>query len=498
MKRRQGWLFFIFLLLAISIITLINTNFKLGLDLKGGSQLTLQLIKNDNKVTTQELEAVKSVLDRRVNSLGLSQSNLQTLGKNQIVVELPGQLDRVSAARVLGETAMLEFGIQENDTKDKYIRLDSYRGQIEPLIKKYESKNKLKLDINDVKDIDKTLLRIEDSLGYQTNKNYDTFKKLNDLDRYIKKEIAKLFVKTDLTGKDLIKAGSNQQQTNSNWQVTLQFNKEGAEKFANITKSIAGKDILLGIILDDESISEAVVGLEYFKSGITGGNAVISSNSFNAETAKELEVKLRGGSLPIPIEIIESNKIGPLLGTRNITKSFYAGIAGLIFVGLFMVFNYRLLGFISVISLIFYGIYNLAIYSLIPVTLTLPGIAGLILSIGMAVDANILIFERIRDELIDGNSLVKSINNGFQRANSSIIDGHLTTLITCIALYWRGPSFVKGFAATLGIGVLTSLFTSLNCSKTFLSFLTSYQSLRQKKYFIKDKNLFKSNNISKI
>ena len=149
-----------------------------------------------------------------------------------------------------------------------------------------------------------------------------------------------------------------------------------------------------------------------------------------------------------------------------------------------MIFNYRILGFVSVISLIFYGFFNLALYSLIPVTLTLPGIAGLILSIGMAVDANVLIFERIREELIDGNTLIRSIDSGFKRANSSIVDGHITTFVSCFVLFILGTNFVKGFAATLGIGVVISLFTSLNCSKTILRFLTGYQSLRQKNFYL--------------
>ena len=149
-----------------------------------------------------------------------------------------------------------------------------------------------------------------------------------------------------------------------------------------------------------------------------------------------------------------------------------------------MIFNYRILGMVSIISLIFYGFFNLALYSLIPVTITLPGIAGLILSIGMAVDANILIFERIREELKIGNTLIKSIDTGFVRANSSIVDGHITTLISCLVLFLIGTNFVKGFAATLGLGVFVSLFTSLNCSKTILRFLTSYQFMRQKKLYL--------------
>jgi len=153
-----------------------------------------------------------------------------------------------------------------------------------------------------------------------------------------------------------------------------------------------------------------------------------------------------------------------------------------------MIFNYRVLGFVSVLSLVLYGFFNLAIYSLIPVTLTLPGISGLILSIGMAVDANILIFERIREELYDGNTLTRSIDSGFQRANSSIVDGHITTLLSCFVLFLLGTNFVKGFAATLGIGVLISLFTSLNCSKTILRFFITYQSLRQKNLYLPRNN----------
>ncbi len=484
MKRRQGWLFLIIFLLFISFFSLLNNSFQLGLDLKGGSQLTLQLLKQEGKVSNEELESVKAVLDRRINNLGLSESNLQTLGTNQIIVELPGQQNPASAARVLGQTAMLEFGIQSPNSSDKYRDLDRVRNKIEVLLKNFENINNRRIDDNTKKEIETFINEIELELNYKTDVDSEVFSRLQDLGSSVKKEIAKLFIKTDLTGKYLINAGRNQQQSNSSWEVSLTFDNEGGEIFANITKDIAGTEKLLGIILDGESISEAGVSSQYAQSGITGGRAVISSSSFNAETAKQLEVNLRGGSLPIPIEIVESNTIGPSLGSKNIIKSFYAAIFGLLFVGLFMILNYRILGFVSVFSLFSYGIFNLALYCLIPITLTLPGIAGLILSIGMAVDANILIFERIREELKSGNTLVKSINNGFQRANSSIIDGHLTTLITCLILFLLGTSFVKGFAVTLGIGVCISLFTSLNCSKTLLSLLTGYQSLRQKKYYI--------------
>ncbi len=492
MKRRQGWLFFIIFLIAFSIYLLINYPFQLGLDLKGGSQLTLQLIKDKGLVTKDELESVKAVLDRRVNNLGVSESNLQTLGNNQLIIELPGEQDPLSASRVIGKTALLEFRTQTSNTFAELKTFQAQRLKINNLIDSFNELNNRKIDDNSFQKLKNTLINIQDVTGYKSAE-VDFYSKLVDQRKYINKQIANLFNPTDLTGKDLTSAGRRQEQSNNNWEVLLSFNSEGGDKFAKLTKSIAGSDRLLSIVLDGESISEASVGNQFSKTGITGGSATISGN-FTAEEARELEVQLKGGSLPLPVEIVETNSIGALLGNRNIIKSFYAAIAGLIFVGLFMIINYRILGFISVVSLVIYGLFNLALYSLIPVTITLPGIAGLILSLGMAVDANILIFERIREELKNGNTLIKSIDNGFLRANSSIIDGHITTLISCFILFIVGTNFVKGFAATLGLGVIISLYTSLNCSKTFLKFLTSYQSFRQKKLFLmNDKNSFNQN-----
>ena len=481
MKRRQGWLFFLIFLLTFSIYLLINYPLQLGLDLKGGSQLTLQLLKEDGKVTKEELEAVNAVLDKRVNNLGVAESNLQTLGRDQLILELPGEQNPLSASRILGKTALLEFRTQKINTSILLKNLQFQRSKINGLIDQFLLVDK-RNDDEALIDIRSLLSDIESDLKY-TSQNQDLFDRLIDTKKFISTEISNLFVPTDLSGKDLINAGRRQEQTNNNWEVLLSFSNEGGEKFSAITKSIAGKDQLLAIILDGESISEASVGQQFSQNGITGGSATISGN-FSAEEARELEVQLKGGSLPLPIEIVETNTIGPLLGSKNILKSLYAAIYGLIFVGIFMIFNYRILGFVSVISLIFYGFFNLAIYSLIPVTLTLPGIAGLILSIGMAVDANVLIFERIREELKVGNTLIRSIDSGFQRANSSIIDGHITTFLSCFVLFLLGTNFVKGFAATLGIGVAISLFASLNCSKTILRFLTSYQSLRQKTLYL--------------
>lgn len=205
---------------------------------------------------------------------------------------------------------------------------------------------------------------------------------------------------------------------------------------------------------------------------------------FRLKRQKKIEIQLRGGSLPLPIEILEVRTIGPSLGAENVRRSLIAALAGLVLVAIFMLLVYRLAGLVAVLALSLYALFNLAAYELIGVTLTLPGTAGFILSIGMAVDANVLIFERIKDELRRGNTLIRSIETGFSQAFSSIVDGHITTLISCAALFFLGTGLVKGFAATLGIGVLLSLFTALTCTRTLLRFLMSYQSLRRPTNFL--------------
>ena len=303
-----------------------------------------------------------------------------------------------------------------------------------------------------------------------------------DLQR-INVDIVAQFEAAGLSGKDLVTAGRQQQQTGTGWDVTLGFTKDGGDKFASLTQSIAGTGRLLGIVLDGRSISEASVGPEFKAAGITGGSASITGN-FTAEQARDLEVQLRGGSLPLPVKILEVRTVGPSLGAENIRTSLVAALTGLLLVAVFMVIVYRLAGLVAVVALSLYGLFNLAVYALIPVTLSLPGIAGFILSLGMAVDANVLIFERIKEELRSGNTLIRSIDTGFALAFSSIVDGQVTTLISCIALFALGTGLVKGFAVTLGIGVLLSLFSSLTCTRTLLRVLMSYPGLRRINFFI--------------
>ncbi|MAH59052.1 MAG: protein translocase subunit SecD [Synechococcus sp. ARS1019] len=483
MARQQGWFALVLALAIASAALLFTTPLQLGLDLRGGSQITVEVqpAGEITRVGSEQLEAVKVVLDRRVNGLGVAESTLQTVGDNQLVLQLPGEQDPTRAARVLGDTALMEFRSIREGAETEFRRLQSLRTQAQAVLTLREQQERLGEPLAELDD--EQLKEARQSLGVTETAGSDN-DQLKLLVGKVDEKLLTLLTPTALTGQDLVSAGRQPLQNNpSNWEVTLNFNADGAEAFAALTKSIAGTDRLLAIVLDGEVISAASVGPQFETAGITGGAATISGN-FSAEEARELEVKLRGGSLPLPVEVLEVRTIGPTLGAENIRRSLMAALSGLALVAVFMVLLYRLPGGVAVIALSLYALFNLAVYCLIPVTLTLPGIAGFILSIGMAVDANVLIFERIKDELRRGNTLIRSIDTGFSQAFTSIVDGHLTTLISCSALFFLGTGFVKGFAATLGIGVVLSLFTALTCTRTLLRFLMGYAGLRRPANFL--------------
>jgi len=479
MARQQGW-FALILALAIAAGAVLSSfPLQLGLDLKGGSQLTLQVLPTGaiKKVQGEQLEAVKDVLDRRINGLGVSESTLQTVGDDQLVLQLPGEQDPSRAAKVLGTTALLEFRAQKPGTEAEMKGLLKLKRQGEAVLLQ-SRQNPDGEDLNR-----EELAKALRELGVSVPDGSSESDQLELLLADVNSRIVALFEPSLLTGKDLTSAGRQQQATGSAWDVTLAFNPEGGRKFAELTQSIAGSDRLLGIVLDGRSISEASVGPEFKPAGITGGAASITGN-FTAEEARDLEVQLRGGSLPLPVKVIEQRTIGATLGAENVQRSLVAALSGLALVAVFMVVMYRLPGAVAVMALGLYALFNLALYALIPVTLTLPGIAGFILSIGIAVDANVLIFERVKEELRRGNTLIRSIDAGFSLAFSSILDGHVTGLISCAALFFLGTGLVKGFALTLGIGLVLSLFTALSCTRTLLRLLMGYPALRRVTNFL--------------
>jgi preprotein translocase subunit SecD len=492
MARQQGWLALILALAIAATVLLVQFPLQLGLDLRGGSQLTLQVqpAGTITRVEREQLEAVKEVLDRRINGLGVAESTLQSVGSDQLLLQLPGEQDPSRAARVLGTTALLEFRAQRSGTEEQMRGLLALKRQAQAVLAirqpgKVAGANQSDPPARPPESPFKPeeLARSLREVGVNAPDGADEADQLRLLLEAVNQRIVALYEPAALTGKDLTTAGRQQQQTGTGWDVTLSFTREGGEDFAKLTQSIAGTGRLLGIVLDGRSISEASVGPEFRAAGITGGSASITGN-FTADEARELEVQLRGGSLPLPVEVLEVRTVGPSLGAENVRTSLLAALTGLALVAVFMLLTYRLAGLVAVLSLSLYALFNLAVYALIPVTLTLPGIAGFILSLGMAVDANVLIFERIKEELRAGNTLIRSIDTGFSLAFSSILDGQLTTLISCVALFTLGTGFVKGFALTLGIGVLLSLFSALTCTRTLLRLLMTYPALRRPTYFL--------------
>ncbi|MCR4305679.1 MAG: protein translocase subunit SecD [Candidatus Daviesbacteria bacterium] len=386
---------------------------KLGLDLQGGTQLVLETqmekISPDNR--DNALESAKQVLEKRVNLYGVSEAVVQSSkvgGQRRILIELPGLKNASDAANLVGKTAQLDFREMVGT----------------PSAEATQSADAL----------------------------LDSFKE------------------TGLTGADLKKAQAtfgSSQGGRSGPQVSIEFTSKGAEKFAEITKRNVNKP--LGMFLDGVPISwpPPVVQQE-----IVGGNAVISGQ-FTAEEAKNLAIQLNAGALPVPIKIIEQRSIGPTLGQESINKSLVAGIIGIVIVAFFMAFYYGILGLVADLALIIYTLIVLAIFKtglfiLPPVTLTLAGIAGFILSIGMAVDANILIFERMKEEIRWGKPKRLALELGFKRAWSSIWASNVSSLMTAAILFGMGISLIKGFAITLSIGVLVSMFTAIVVTRTFL------------------------------
>ena len=273
----------------------------------------------------------------------------------------------------------------------------------------------------------------------------------------------RIWIDTDLTGRDLTKASRTTDQM-GHWVVSLEFNSEGSKKFADLTKELVGQEMAIffnGDLQSSPRVNEPIFGGH---AQITGGG----ETGFAPDEAQEMVDYLNAGALPVPAKIVEENTVGATLGADSIAKSKFAGMLGLSLVMLFMIAIYRAPGVIADIALIIYSIIIFALFKAIPVTLTLAGIAGFILSIGMAVDANILIFERLKEELRAGRNLFTAINSGFDRAWTSIRDSNLTTIIACLILYYFGSSVVRGFALTLAIGVVVSMFSAITITKNLM------------------------------
>ncbi len=390
--------------------------FKLGLDLAGGTRLIYNTDVSNvvDQDVSSAMNGVRDVIERRVNLFGVSEPvvEVEHSGDNwRLIVELAGIKDITQAISLIGGTPFLEFKEQLESAETQKI-------------------------LNEQKAGDK------DYLG---------------LDPY--------FTPTSLNGKYIKAARVEFDQTTYQPTVSVQFNDEGAKLFEELTNKNVGKP--LGIYLDGVPISAPVV-----REPIAGGSAVISGK-FTLDEAKQLAERLNTGALPVPIKLVSQDTVGASLGQNSLQKSIFAGMIGFFAVAFFMITFYRFPGLLAVAALIIYAALVLAIFKLLPVTLTLAGIAGFILSIGMAVDANILIFERMKEEIRGGKNLAVSIDDGFKRAWPSIRDSNISTLITTVVLYYFTTSVVKGFALTLGIGVIVSMFSAIFVTRSLLKLFPS-------------------------
>jgi preprotein translocase subunit SecD len=416
---------------------------KLGLDLVGGVRILLEAdLPETQTITSESLNTAKQIVENRVNGLGVNEAQVQTVGGRRIMVELPGLENPEQAVDTLKSTGLLEFVDMSTITQQEALTLKDQ--------------------------IIKTDYQLS---GTSPISNTATITDTTNLS-------ARVWT-TALTGADLENAQVSTDKAGA-YEVAITFTSDGAKKFADYTNNHVGD--VLAIVLDKK-----VLNVPTINSKIDQGNAVITG-SFDYESANQLAVQLRYGALPVPLKIVESSTVGPTLGQDSLRKSLLAGAIGLSLVVIFMALFYRLPGVLADIALIFYAVISFALFRLIPITLTLPGITGFVLSIGMAVDANILIFERLKEELHAGRTLRQAVDLGWSRAWPSIRDSNFSTLITCTILFWfgstYGASIVKGFSLTLAIGVLVSLFTAIIVTRTILHLvLDNIKSTEHPKWF---------------
>lgn len=405
-----------------------DLKFRLGLDLQGGTHLVYQAdlsqVAEEDKESA--MEGVKDVILTRVDNYGVAEPNVQVSRSDRLVVELAGIKDVNQAIRMIGETPILEFKEEMNEEEKAEVRAQFEGSNLDPAIEEY----------------------------YVSLLSYKT---------------------TGLDGKQLDRANMFFDPNTYEPEVQLQFDEEGTKLFNEITSRNVGRKV--AIFLDGMPISIPTVQVP-----ITDGRAIISGD-FTVEEAKLLVQRLNAGALPVPINLLSQQTVDASLGQDSVNASVVAGIVGFILLSLFMIIYYRLEGVLAVVALILYVLVSLSIFKLIPITLTLSGIAGFLLSIGMAVDANVLIFERIKEEIKKGKTATIAIEEGFARAWSSIFDSNTSTLLTCFILAYFGTGMVKGFAITLSIGVLLSMFSAVVVSKNFLKISTMSKSLQKPWFF---------------
>lgn len=418
--RRNLWITFGFIIIALVLAVFIDLpqsplagqkiKGMLGLDLVGGTELTYQADLSKSADKTKDLNNLSNVFRNRIDQLGVSEPTISTSGSDKIIIELPGIKNIDEAIGRIGQTYELVFMEEATDATDG-VALNDY---------------------------------------YDPTYQYPGFWKPTDLSgNQLKPPV------------DVTFSGGSNSASQSEPVVSIKFDNAGTQKFAALTKNNLNKRI--AIVLDNKIVSAPTVQTE-----ITNGEAIITGSK-NVQEAQKLASRLNEGILPVPAKLIGQQNVGATLGQDSLKKSMVAGIVGLLLVAVFMITYYKTSGVVAVLALLVYALITMALYKIIPVTFTLAGIAGFVLSIGMAIDANILIFERMKEELLLGKTLNLAIVDGFKRAFTSVKDSNLSSIITCIVLYYTaGSGPVRGFALTLGVGIIVSLFTAITITRTVL------------------------------
>jgi preprotein translocase subunit SecD len=416
-----------------------NLDFVLGLDLQGGVQALLEVPANYTQtVTTEDLENAKTILESRTNALGVSENQFQVAGERRIVAEFPGLTDPEQVLGVIKETGQMEF-----------VDLgDNAAG--------FQAGDEVKTDIGGSASTGTPAATPTPAADGSTTA-VDPSTPTKDSVYH-----------TIMTGDQLksVLVGANPKNSGG-YVINFELKPEGTKIFSDYTQNNIGKT--LAVVLDKKILSAPTIN-----SHIPEGQGYIEN--FDNETANNIAVQMRYGALPIPFEVVEQRLIGPTLGMDSLRKSIIAGMIGFAIVILFMGIYYRLPGIVAIFSILVYALLTLALFKFLGVTLTLPGIAGFLLSTGSALDSNILLFERLKEELRNGRTLMQAVDLGWRRAWPSIRDSNIATIIICVILFWfgsYGATIVKGFAVTLLLGVFISLLCAFVVTRTVLNLVFS-------------------------
>ena len=431
---------------------------QLGLDLEGGVSVQLEGYQTDgSQVTRDEMEQAVGVIQQRVNSLGVTEPEIQIQGQNQVIVNIPGITDADRAVEVIGRTAQLGFYevlASEGELSVPHDEVDKAKEEIGQSLRE-----------DDAFTEGQTQMLFEESPSPSGNGTYVAGYVVND--------------HPDITGEAIDNANLDRDQA-GRLQVTMNLTREGAGKFADLTGRIAENALASGqpgmgklaIVLDKDVVSAPTV-----EESITGGNVVIENTSspqgLPEQEARELEIVLQTGALPVNMRVLSVTTIGPTLGTESLQSGLLAALVGFGLVLLFLTAVYRVLGVVADLALLIYAFLLWGLIVAIPVTVTLPGIAGVVLSIGVAADANIVIFERIKEEIRRGKSARTAVKAGYEKGFRAILDGNVTTLITAVILFALSSGSVRGFAVLLSIGVILSMFTAIVVTRALLGIVSS-------------------------